>query len=179
MKKKIQVILIYFSKVCGTQLFSIFVCFTFPQHHLPISETEPTKKHMFDFFYYYAILLRQHNFTGNTNIMQQKLKKNLCRTGIFAAVTAIFPLLYFPIWKFADVLERVLRYDWVIIPFLLYLLSAILVIIFGSTEVIWCLPLNKLWRTAIFILWLVIYPALCYAWLAACIYIFLFGIAFF
>ena len=81
--------------------------------------------------------------------------------------------------KFADVLERVFRYNWMIIPSLLYLLSAIFVIIWGSTEVIWCLPLNKLWRTAIFILWLVIYPALCYAWLAACIYIFLFGITFF
>ena len=109
--------------------------------------------------------------------MQPKLKKNICRTGIFAAVTAIFPLLYFPIWKFADVLERVFRYDWMIIPFLLYLLSAIFVIIWGSTEVIWCLPLNKLWRTAIFFLWLIIYPALCYAWLIACICIF-FGIAF-
>lgn len=133
---------------------------------------------MLDFFHFNAILSLQHTFTGSINIMQPKLKKNICRTGIFAAVTAIFPLLYFPIWKFADVLERVFRYNWMIIPSLLYLLSAIFVIIWGSTEVIWCLPLNKLWRTAIFFLWLIIYPALCYAWLAACIYIFMFGIGF-
>ena len=57
------------------------------------------------------------------------------------------------------------------ILFIIYLLSFFVTLIYGSGQVIFCLPCNKFLRTLFFFLWLIFYSALSYMLLFLWFYI--------
>ena len=97
--------------------------------------------------------------------MDKLLKKNLLKTGYLILAAATIPMItmiMIAIWHQGE--NRIISVLSAILNFFYYGFS-LFVLIYGSSQVIWKLPLKKIWRTAIFSVWLCGYPALVLAWL--------------
>jgi hypothetical protein len=97
--------------------------------------------------------------------MEDKLKRNLWKTGIFMLITAAIPASFFLMMCVPDISTA-----WPLAFMLLifYGLYGLFVLVWGSTQVIWELPFRKVWRTIVFLLWLILYPALWLGWYYLC-----------
>jgi len=98
--------------------------------------------------------------------MDDTLKRNLRKTGIFMLVTACVPWLCFLLPLIPE------RYrstgtdsGWLMVVGFSSILCYLFVLVWGGPRVIWKLPFGKVWRTVLFIAWLIIYPACCLIWL--------------
>ena len=103
--------------------------------------------------------------------MDDTLKRNLRKTGIFMLFTACIPWLWLPMELIRDP-DRSSDSYWIVMLALVefaYILCALFVLVRGSSRVIWKLPFGKVWRTVCFIAWLILYPACCWIWLVLCI----------
>ena len=103
--------------------------------------------------------------------MDDTLKRNLRKTGIFMLAAACVPWLWLPMELIPD-LDRSSDSYWIVMLALVelaYILCCFFVLVWGSSHVIWKLPFRKVWRTVFFIAWLIIYPACCWIWLVLCI----------
>ena len=97
--------------------------------------------------------------------MDDTLKRNLRKTGIFMLITACVPFFYLLGFFLGFSQDSH-------VPFLLcgaiaywgYFLSGFFALIRGSIT-IWQFPFEKIRVALLFIAWLVLYPVLCWAWL--------------
>ena len=101
--------------------------------------------------------------------MEDKLKRNIVKTGIFMLIAAVIPLL-FPL---TFMLPAETGFPAILIFQILYWGGCFFVLLCGSSQVVWELPCRKSFRTLIFLAWLILYPALCLGWY------FLYGMCFF
>ena len=102
--------------------------------------------------------------------MDDTLKRNLRKTGMFMLITACIPWLWLPMELIPD-LDRSSDSYWIVMLALMqlaYILGCLFVLVWGSSRVIWELPFGKVWRTVCFIAWLIIYPACCWIWMVLC-----------
>ena len=102
--------------------------------------------------------------------MDDTLKRNLRKTGIFMLAAAFVPWLWLPMELIPD-LDRSSDSYWIVMLALVelaYILCCLFVLVWGSSRVIWKLPFGKVWRTVCFIAWLILYPACCWIWLVLC-----------
>ena len=83
-------------------------------------------------------------------MIEQSLKKNLLKTGYLILAAATIPMItmiMIAIWHQGG--NRIISRLSAILNFFYYGFS-LFVLIYGSSQVIWNLPLKKIWRTVIF-----------------------------
>ena len=102
--------------------------------------------------------------------MEDKLKRNIVKTGIFMLITAVIPASFFLIMRVPDTSTA---WPLAVMLMICYGLCGLFVLVWGSSQVVWELPCRKSFRTLIFLAWLILYPALCLGWY------FLYGMCFF
>ena len=98
--------------------------------------------------------------------MDDTLKRNIRKTGIFMLATACVPWFCLPLALIPD-LDRSSDSYWIVlfaVAELVYILGCLFVLVWGSSQVIWKLPFGKVWRKVLFFAWLIIYPASCWGW---------------
>ncbi len=107
--------------------------------------------------------------------MDDTLKRNIRKTGIFMLITALLPGFYFLGFLLGFSMDSPVAY-WLCfaIAYWGYFLSAFFVLVWGSIT-IWQFPFEKIRRALLIIAWLMLYPVLCMAWLM----LFLFTAAYF
>ena len=93
--------------------------------------------------------------------MEDELKRNIRKLGIFILIAAAVPLLSLPMPLLPDIIRKFAA----LILTICCPLSCILVLFFGS-RVIFQLPYKKIFRTLIFIVWLPLCTLLCWSWTA-------------
>ena len=95
-------------------------------------------------------------------------KRDILKLAIFILAAACIPLLMF-------LLVLAPTVDWlgIILPTLsafAYAASCLVILIWGSIQVIWQLPLKKPLRAIVFLSWAILYPILCVYWFAGCFF---------
>ena len=98
--------------------------------------------------------------------MEDHLKINIRKLGIFMLIAAGIGLLHVPVNFVGDPLLRN-KLLWCVLG--IYTLYCFFVIIRGLAMVTWKQFLSRRVRCLLGFLWLIFYPALCLAWLALCL----------
>jgi hypothetical protein len=96
--------------------------------------------------------------------MEDKIKRNIGKTGMFMLIAALLPLLFLLLFRLPAGLGCPVAFVWQC----LYIVCCIFVLVWGSTQVIWELPCRKFFRMLVFGAWLIFYPALCLGWFYLC-----------
>ena len=91
--------------------------------------------------------------------MADSLKHNIRKLGIFMLIAAVLPLFSLPLKFLPDILSKI-----ALIITILYLPFCLWVLVFGSM-IIFRSPCKKIFRHLIFIVWSLLYAALCWCWL--------------
>lgn len=98
--------------------------------------------------------------------MEDVLKKNLRKSGLFMLIAAISGLLMIPAVKITGYLPKAPA-----VLIVIYTLWNIFTFVWSSFLIIPKLPTKESWKTILFFLWLVFYPVLCVLYIAICCFL--------
>ena len=97
--------------------------------------------------------------------MDDTLKRNLRKTGIFMLITACLPVFYLLGFFLGFIMDSHVAYLLCFaIAYWGYFLAGFFALIRGSIT-IWQFPFETIRRILLIIAWLMLYPILCWAWL--------------
>ena len=99
--------------------------------------------------------------------MEPKLKRSIRTTVLLMLAAGGIMLADVPIMNRTDSSDTQSIVLSIIIA-VFYILFCAFVWFYGVTEVIWKLPMEKIWRMFVSLAWLLLYPALCIGWLWLC-----------
>ena len=99
--------------------------------------------------------------------MEPKLKRSIRTTVLLMLAAGCIMLADVPIMYRTDSSDTQSIVLSIIIA-VFYILFCAFVWFYGVTEVIWKLPMEKIWRMFVSLAWLLLYPALCIGWLWLC-----------
>ena len=97
--------------------------------------------------------------------MDDTLKRNLRKTGIFMLITACLPVFYLLGFFLGSIMDSPIAF-WLCfaIAYWGYFLSGFITLVWGSIT-IWQFPFEKIRRGLLIIAWLMLYSILCLGWL--------------
>ena len=96
--------------------------------------------------------------------MENELKQNIRKTGIFMLIAAVIPFLFFLSFLLPSEAGGAAFFCFTA----LNIGSCFFVLVWSSVQLIWELPCRKFFRMLIFFAWLILYPALCLGWYYLC-----------